>query len=226
MPTRQLLLLLILLPTLAGAAGYRPQPFTARYSVYASGFPVGEIVRTLKVEADGHYVLENTLFTTGFVALFKPDRAVETSTWIYRDDKPLPLSYVAHYTGRAKDVTERLDFDWDHHVVNSLRDGKTTPVPLVPGTLDKLMHQIVLRGDIAAGKKHIEYQVADRGEIKSYAYDVVGDEQVVTARGKVEGIKVQKGTTTFWVAPAWDYLLIKLVQKNSDSSFASYIQAN
>jgi len=209
----------------AQADGYRPQPFDARYSVHVNGFKVGEIERNLKMTAEGHYVLENIMYTTGLVAVFKKDRALERSTWTVNNGHVIPIGYYAHYTGRAKDVVERLDFDWGSNIVTSLRDGKTKPVELVAGALDKLGHQIILRGDIAAGKKHIEYQIADRGEIKPYVYDVIGKEDVVTARGTVNAIKVKKGTTTFWLAPEWDYLLVKLVQENDDGTFASYLQA-
>ncbi len=220
------LLAALLLPTgAASAADYRPQPFHARYSVQYNGFKIGEIERTLHVDPNGNYVLENFMYPTGLVALFKQDRVLERSTWRYDGAEAVPLRYYAHDTGRAKDATEQLDFDWPHHRVASLRNGKTTEVPLPPGTLDKLMNQMVLRGDVAAGKKHMEYRVADRGKITPYIYNVAGREKVVTDRGTVEAIKVTKGTTTFWLAPQWDYLLIKLVQKNDDSTFASYIQA-
>lgn len=218
-------LTLLLHGTVAAAADYRPQPFQARYSVRYNGFSIGEIERTLHVRPDGSYVLENLMYSTGLVALFKPDRALERSTWRYDGTKVVPLQYYAHYTGRAKDVTERLDFDWNRHRLASLRNGVTTEVPLPPGTLDKLMNQMVLRSDVAAGRKHMKYLVADRGKITPYIYNVAGREKVVTDRGTVEAIKVTKGTTTFWLAPQWDYLLIKLVQKNDDSTFASYIEA-
>ncbi len=219
-----LLLLLAFAWGRAGAEEYRPQPFHASYSVHVNGFKVGEITRELHVEADGTYVFENIMYTTGLVALFKKDRVTERSTWRYNDDHPKPIEYYAHYTGRSKDVTERVDFDWQRDIATSLRDGKTKEIALVPGTLDKLMHQIVMRGDIAAGKKHMEYEIADRGEIIPYVYDVVGNENVVTPRGTVNAIKVKKGTTTFWVAPKWDYLLVKLVQENDDGTFASYLR--
>jgi hypothetical protein len=215
----------LLLAGVAHAEGYRPQPFQARYSVHVNGFKVGEIDRNLHIEADGRYVLENLAYTTGLVALFKKDRALERSTWVYNDDHVKPIEYFAHYTGRSKDVIERLDFDWQRNIVSSLRDGKITEVALVPGTMDKLMHQAVLRGDVAAGMQHIEYPIADRDDIKPYVYDVLGSEEVVTGRGTVRAIKVRKGTTTFWLAPEWDYLLVKLVQENDDSTYASYLQA-
>lgn len=222
-PVLALLLLLTFTCGSAAAEGYRPQPFHAVYSVQVNGFKVGEITRDLRIEADGHYVLENVMYTTGLVALFKKDRVTERSTWYYNDDHAKPMEYYAHYTGRSKDVTERLDFDWKRDIATSLRDGKTTEVKLVPGALDKLMHQIVLRGDVAAGKTHIEYEIADRNELIPYVYDVVGSENVVTPRGTVNTIKVKKGTTTFWLAPKWDYLLVKLIQENDDGTFASYL---
>ncbi len=216
---------LLLLAGAAAADGYRPQPFQARYSVHVNGFKVGEIERKLHIEAGGRYVLENIAYATGLVSLFTKDRALERSTWIYNDDHALPVEYFAHYTGRSKDVVERLDFDWRRNIVASLRDGKVTEVELVPGTLDKLMHQAILRGDVAAGSRHIEYPVADRNEIKPYTYEVLGSEEVITARGRVHAIKVQKGTTTFWLAPEWDYLLVQLIQKNDDGTYSSYLQA-
>lgn len=226
-PLSRLLLSLcaLLAAAAAHAEGYRPQPFQARYSVHVNGFKVGEIERKLHIETDGRYVLENIAYTTGLVALFKKDRALERSTWLYNDDHVRPIEYFAHYTGRSEDVTERLDFDWQRNVVASLRDDKITEVPLVPGAMDKLMHQAILRGDVAAGMQHIEYQIADRNDIKPYVYDVLGSEEVVTGRGTVQTIKVRKGTTTFWLAPEWDYLLVKLLQENDDSTYASYLQA-
>lgn len=217
--------LMLLIPTAAYSDNsYIPQPFTANYSVQLSGFKIGELTRKLYRQEDGLYVLENYTYTTGVVAWFKKDQALERSTWRYQGQTMIPVNYYAHYTGRAKDVVERLDFDWTRNIVTSLRDGKITELPVAIGTPDKLGHQILLRGDVARGMKHIEYQVADRSAIKPYVYDVIGSEELVTARGKVTTIRVQKGTTTFWLAPEWDYLLVQLVQKNKDGIFALYLQ--
>lgn len=220
-----LALLLMMLLGAAHADGDRPQPSSTRYSVHLNGLKVGELQRHVRVEANGRYVLEHIAETTGVVALFKKDRAVERSTWIYNDGRPRPIEYVYHYTGRSKDRLERIDFDWNSKIATSLRHGKTTEIAIVPGMLDKLMHQILMSADIAAGKKHIEYTVVDRGEIKTYAYDILGTEEVVTARGRIQTIKVQRKTITIWLAPEWDYLPVKLIQKKDGGTVATYIQA-
>lgn len=223
-PLTVLLWLLLAVPC-AAAPAYRPQPFTAHYAVHYNGFKVGEIERRLEVQAEGRYMLETTMYTTGLVALFKEDRATERSTWIYRDDVMQPLEYHAEYSGRAKDAKEHVDFDWDQGVATADRRGVVARLPLTAGVLDKLSHQIVLRADIMRGLRQMEYPVIDRNEIMPYHYEVEGEENVVTARGTLRAIRVRKGTTTFWVAKDLDYLLIKLVQENEDGTFASYIQA-
>lgn len=216
---------LLLLFGVVQADGDRPQPSSARYSVHLNGLKVGELERHLRIEADGRYVLEDIAETTGVVALFKKDRAVQRSTWIYNNTKPKPIEYVYHYTGRSKDRLERLDFDWQRNIVTSLRHGETREVAIEPGMLDKLMHQVLLPADINAGKKRIEYTIIDRGEIKTYTYEVLGNEELVTARGRVQTIKVQRSDTTLWLVPEWDYLPVQLIQKKDGSTVATYIQA-
>lgn len=224
-PFRHILFLCMLLNTAAGLADtYQPLPFTARYSVHLDGFKVGELERRLYVEPDGRHVLEQIMETTGVVALFKKDRLVERSAWIHEGGQAIPLGYHAHYTGRAKDTEERIDFDWQQQTATSQRRGKTKELPLVAGMTDKLMHQIMLHSDIATGKECLEYTIIDRNKVKTYAYEALGTEALVTARGMVNTIKIKRKDTTFWLAPEWDYLLVQLLQENDDGTIATYIQ--
>jgi hypothetical protein len=223
-PLLLLLLCTVLLIGGAEAADYRPQPFSARYSVHLNGFKVGELQRSLHVEADGRHVLEHVMETTGLVALFKKDRLVERSTWTYADGHAWPAGYAAEYRGRAKDTTEQIAFDWPRHAAIYRRQDEVQEVALTTGMLDKLMHQAMLCSDIASGKETLDYTVLDRGEVKTYAYQLLGVEELVTARGRVNTIKVTRKTTTLWLAPEWDYLLVQLVQNNDDGTIATYIQ--
>lgn len=215
----------LLLSAAAVSASAAPllEPYTAEYTVHLNGFKIGELTRKLEPGANGTWVLENTMYTTGLASVFKKDRVTETSVWKPGEENPIPLTYKAHYTGRSKDVTEGLTFDWDRGIVTSLRDGKETAVPLHKGVLDKLMYQIVLRHDLARGRKDISYEVADRGKIENYEFEVLGKEKLVTVLGELDTIKVRKGTTTFWCAVELDYLLVQLVQEEDSHKVASYI---
>lgn len=217
------LLLSAALSGAAFAASAVPMPYKAEYTVHADGFKVGEMTRKLRPLPDGTWELESSLYTTGLVALFKSDKLTERSIWQNGAEGLMPISYHSRYTGSSKNVVERLAFDWERGVITSLRDGRETDVPLTSGVMDKLLYQVALRRDLASGASHIEYQVADRGKIETYEFDVLGREKVVTSLGEYDTIKVKKGTTTFWVAPALDYLVVQIVQHEDDHTLSSYI---
>lgn len=197
-------------------------PYRAEYTVHADGFKVGEMERRLQRQEDGSWVLENTLYTTGLVALFKKDRLTERSVIAAGEEACRPLEYVYRYSGRNKDVVERLTFEWNDHRAASLRDGRTTYMTIEDGTFDKLAHQLALRRDLARGLTRMEYKVADRSKIETYAFEVVGKERLVTSVGTFDTVKVKKGTTTLWTAPELDYLVVQIVQEE-DHTLASYI---
>ncbi len=219
------LLLSLLLTPAAGCALEQPAPYTAEYTVHANGFKIGELQRSLQPGEDDTWVLESTLYTTGLVALFKRDKLTERSVWRNREKLLQPIDYLYHYSGRSRERLERVEFNWEKREITSTRDGESKRLPLRKGVLDKLMFEVALRRDLATGAKHIEYRVADRGEIRTYVFDVVGEEQLVTSIGKLDTIKVTKGETTFWCAPALDYLMVQIVKQEDDYALASYITA-
>jgi hypothetical protein len=204
----------------AGAQTLELAPYRAEYTVHADGFKVGEMTRSLQQE-DGNWVLENTLHTTGLVALFKKDRLTERSVMGAAGQ---PLEYVYRYSGRNKEVVERLTFDWNDHQAASLRDGRTRYMAIKDGTFDKLAHQVALRRDLARGLTRMAYAVADRSKVETYEFEVVGKERLVTSVGTFDTVKVKKGTTMLWAAPELDYLVVQIVQKE-DHTLSSYITA-
>ena len=224
---------LLIAPFLLGAAALHaevsPIPFQAHYQVQVDGFNVGKLDRSLRHADDGSFVLESALYTTGLAAFFKKDRTTERSIWQLDHGHIVPMEYRFSHQGRGKDVVEALHFDWDQHRVTSLRDGKETEVPITDGTLDKMNYQIRLRSDLAAGKKDIDYTVADRGDIRTYRFRVLGEEQLDTKLGKLRTLKVErlsnneKRKTVMWHAVDRDYLIVRLEQDDGSHTFASYI---
>lgn len=221
---RWLVLALLLATTpLHAAAPPEPPLFSAHYAVHANGLKIGEMKRTLQAVGPNRYTLVTDVYTTGIVALFKADRFRERSEWLQDERGYHPVEYFSRYTGRSKDVVERLSFDWTRGLVVSLRDGKEKKVPVSAGVLDKLMYQAVLRDDLARGETVLHYQVADRGKVEDYEFQVLGREKVVTPMGTVNAVKVRKGTTTLWCAVEWDYLPVKLEQHEDTHTVSSYI---
>jgi hypothetical protein len=191
---------------------------------------MGEIERSLSQRKDGVYVQKSLIYTTGLLSVFRGDRFEEHSFWRWQDNAPLPQRYTYHYTGGSKgEVYEQLDFDWQQMEVDSLRDGKTTTLPIEQGVVDKLSYQIALVRDLRAGKREFMYKVADRGDIRHIRYEVVGEESVDTPWGKKKTIKVKRKTLTneritiLWFAPALDYMVVKLIQNDSGTKMSANI---
>ncbi|SCZ62824.1 DUF3108 domain-containing protein [Thiohalomonas denitrificans] len=217
----------LLMALTAGPTGakpaYVPEPYEAHYTVHANGLKVGEMTRKLEKRTDNTWLMESSLYTTGLVALFKDHRLTETSLWRSRNSTLVPLDFQAKHTGGDDNSFERMRFDWEEEIVTYLREGEVTKVAVRPGILDKLLYQVALERDLSEGEKHLEYTFADRGKIKTYRFDVIGQEQLDTPLGTYQTLKVRREDVTLWVAPALDYTLVKLVQEKKDYTATSYI---
>jgi hypothetical protein len=200
-------------------------PYVARYEVKYDGLKVGELTQQLEAMVDeGRQVLRTVAYTTGVVAWFKSDRISEHSVWYTEAGRLLPESYSYRYTGRSKDIVERQDFDWRKQEVEIERDGMTRQLAVEPGAMDKHMYQVALRRDLLAGLKQISYQVVDRDKLEPYEFEVLGEELLeVPPFGKLDCLKVKKGTTRIWVARRFDYLPVKIEKEEDGAIIGTYL---
>jgi hypothetical protein len=205
------------------AEPFKVETFDAHYNVKLDGFKVGELSQRVALREDGTYLLETIMHVTGLVSWFKSDKVVEQSVMRAVDDTLQPISYSYRYTGRNKDVVERIDFDWNKMQVSSLRDGKITLLPAGKGLLDKQVYQLLVRRDLARGKKKMSYPVAERSRLTTFDIVVLGEESVVTPFGKYRTIKVQRGATTLWCAPELNYTVVQLAREEDGHTATSYI---
>jgi hypothetical protein len=205
-------------------AAYEIGAYVAKYEVRYSGLKVGELTQRLTEKKNGRQTLQTVAYTTGLVSWVKPDKVVERSIWRDEAGELLPISYTYRYSGTRKEVFERLDFDWQTGEVASLRDGKVTTLAVERGTLDKHMYQMVLRQDLLKGLRPLNYSVADRSKLKQYEFEVLGEEWVETKDfGKLNCLKIKKGTTLIWAAARFDYLPVRIEQEEEGTVTGSYL---
>ena len=88
------------------------------------------------------------------------------------------------------------------------------------------------RRALQAGKRDIKLQVADERSLEAHRYRVVGEEKLQIDGKQVKTLKVQrqrgaKSTrqTYMWFAPQHDYLLVQLLQENSDGDHVMTLQS-
>lgn len=225
-----LLLISLALPGTQSLAEEPPlSSYTAHFEATVGGVKMGEIERSLKKLKNGLYQQTSLIYTTGFLSVFRSDRFEEHSFWRWQNNAPVPERYTYHFSGNKGDIRERLDFDWEKNQVKSQHGDNTTVLELDKGIVDKLSYQIALVRDLRQGNKEFAYRVADRGDIRTIRYKVIGDEEINTPWGNQHTIKVQRVTltnervTTLWFAPDLDYMVIKLIQDDNGTKMSATI---
>ncbi|MBI1195684.1 MAG: DUF3108 domain-containing protein [Gammaproteobacteria bacterium] len=219
-----LLLCLVTVAAPAVAEAALPE-FQASYTLRRNGVVVGEMKLELSRMPDGSYRYSSVSRATGLIAWFYGGRVEEYSIWRMVDDRPRPLEYHYFHNKRKHHRHVDIDFDWtDLHATNKVNNDPWK-MPIPPSAQDKLVYQLTLMQDLSAGKKDLDYQIADGGVLKDYHFDMLGAETIKTPLGPLSAEKLvregDKRNTTLWCAEALQYLPIRISQTDTDGSHLS-----
>ena len=205
----------VTMQTIAG-----PTPFKAIYKADYKGLPVTAVgIRELKLIEDNKYMLSSS--AKSFFAT-----VTEHSIFRVEEQQILPIEYRYKRSGIGKNRKVTLNFDWQSQTVQDKADAWKMDVP--SGVLDKLLYQFKMRQDLQDAVEkdqpwpEMSYQIADDGRLKTYIFKVTGEEEIDTPIGKIKTVKTIRirkkndRTTTFWLAPDYEFMLIRLkqVEKN------------
>ena len=213
---RTLLLLAALL--VPAAQAFELQPFSASYTADFKNAPfAGTAERSLAPLRNGGWELR-------FEAAMLVARLSERSRFRVEQGALVPVSYQYSRSGMGSSRTVEQDFDWSTRQILGMRKGKAYRVPLHRGLLDRSTYQLALQQDVARGKTSMTYQVLDETEVETYDFRVLGEENVRTRAGLIRALKVERvrdpgqsrRQTTLWFAPSWNYLLVRLHQREND----------
>lgn len=218
--TLSILLLSYLSPGPAIAANPLPDKFSVTYAVNKGFITLAYITRTLKPGDNGEYVFESVSRPSAIARMIADGEVLESSTWVFADDYPRPLTYLYKNTTKNNKREVKLLFDWKNKQVTNIINGKPWKMELHAGVQDKLLYQLTLMVDLSNNKKKLEYQVADGGSIKEYQATIIGKEVLETDMGNFDTVIVQRKsssrTTTFWCAPELNYLPVMIEHRNND----------
>lgn len=124
-----------------------------------------------------------------------------------------------------------IRFDWESESARvTTRDGETR-YPVEPGTLDQLTFTAQLRLDVrrarqeGAGQTDFTYRIIDEHGPEEQLYRLVGNETLETPLGNLETLRLERirepdspRTTTVWLAPAEEYIMVRLLQTEEGDS--------
>mgnify|MGYP000321349189 FL=1 len=221
--------LLLILALAAPASHAEPPvaPFTLDYHLKSEGIPFTfTATRTLKPVRDGLWKMEvqakNWLGEIRETTLFDWQQCIPETTY---------YGYYRRGLGRVKEA--KLHLDREAGVAASERTDKPMrSYPITDEATDKLSVSLALQCSLQTGKRDIKLQVADERSLEAHRYRVVGQEQLKIDGKQIETVKVQrqrgansKRQTYMWFAPQHDYLLVQLLQENSDGDHVMTLQS-
>lgn len=220
LPTLLITLLTVLLMPATATAVSIPAPtaFSASYSATINGKSLGgHAQRTLKSEGQGQYSL--TLKAGALIG-----NSEESSRFLWQNGTLYPLEYSNQRKVVFRSRRERYAFDWKNKQFSVTRKGATTVYPLMPGTIDALTLDLVIKHDLSQGLKEMNYLLADDDGVSTQRYAVQGEDMLDTPLGKLATLRVKrvreasKRQTTLWFARDYDWLPVKLQQVEPDGS--------
>lgn len=213
-----LLLALLLLPAATTAA--EPLAFALHYEA-SYGNLTGNADRSLSPAPDGNgWLLQSR------IAVELLGRTIssieETSHFSWQDSLPRTLQYSFIQKGIGS-RSRSLTFASDGSTVDFRVNDDTGTLTLQEPTFDPLNLGLVLRDRITAGETDIQFAVADRGEIKTHHYRVVGEEALVLPAGRFDTVHLQRirdegndRSTELWLASSHEHVLVKMLMTEGD----------
>jgi hypothetical protein len=221
--TRLFLLLSLLFISLTSHASTdteQPYPeFTADYNATWTGgwFPINvDAQRSLRYQQDGSAILT-----------FEADSAIaglkETSTFRFLENTIQPLQYRYLRTGLFKEPDRNQLFDWQNKQIVNGDNQKVFENHWHDQVQDNLSYNLQASIDLKSGKTQFTYPVFDRKKVKDFKFQLIGFEALKTKVGTLRTVKVEqiekkkdKKKTYIWFAKDYDYLLVRLKQKQKD----------
>ncbi len=190
-----------------------PDAFTADYSVERGSMTLGKLYASLKYTGNNYEYSKYTK-ATGVAALLTGIKITENTNGRLSGLEVIPQNYLFNQSRRSKSRVDKAEFTGGK-AVGSYKDNPYNVV-IPNGTQDRASMELVLARDIAQNKAQLKYNVFERGKVKQYSFQKMGNEKISTPAGEFTATKVKvvregnKRETIFWLAKKIDYLPVKI----------------
>ena len=191
-------------------------PFDAVYDMYRQGDKLGQGNRSLKDMGNNKFTLE---LNSKLEWMIFTNKRNESSIFEYVGNKITPIAYNYSSKGFGKDKKISVEFRTDRAlIVKPKAKKKPAPAQWQEGWLDEMSLHMQVQLDLIAGKKQFEYEIiSNGGKLKTYKFEVIGNEIISTGMGRFNAIKVARiydkkkfYAQHAWFVPELDYTLARL----------------
>ncbi len=191
-------------------------PFSAVYDMYRQGDKLGSGERKLTRDSTGEYTLS---LKSDLEWLIFSDKRFEKSIFSIEDGRVIPKSFEYKRSGTGKDDKLKIQFEPNKNLVVKPKHKKDpAPDQWQAGWLDEMSMHAQIQLDLKNGQVKFEYQlISNSGRLRSYKFEVIGEELISTGMGRFKAIKVARiyDNKKFYAQHAWfikelDYTLARL----------------
>ena len=206
-------------PAHAGEPGPELQSFHAEYKLKYSIFS-GDVLLDLRpTDQADEYIYTAHTNARGAARLVLSGTAKETSRFIYTQGSIQPIHYHLNDGMEEEDSETDIRFDWKTEPAHTKYEGRETDYPINSATLDRLSADIVAILELRAGQTPDAYDIADDDSIRTYEFELLGEEQIKVPAGEFQTLKFRRQrpgssrSTLIWYAPEADYLAVRIEQQ-------------
>jgi len=216
------LTVLLLQSLLFAASGHAdvtpPYPsFVARYNASANGLSIGTVQVSLTRVGTDEYLYEQKSVTSGIAALFGRENATESSRWRFHNNTIQVIEYRSRHKGGDDDENAHLVFDWENRRVKNIGAGEHWEIAIPEGSIDRLVMQLAMLFDLRNGNTVFKYRIPRQGRIKSYDFELVGEDSIELDSRTYRTLKVERTNddrdkSWVWSAPDLDYFPVRFLK--------------
>ena len=149
-----------------------PKAFEANYSVAKGSMSLGNLNASLKYSGNRYVYLKSTK-ATGLAAVLTGITITEQTDGLFSGQNIVPQNYLFNQSRRGKSRIDKVHFS-DTKAIGSYKD-KRFDLPIQSGIQDRASMELVLAGDIQGNKQRLNYNVVERGKIKEYNFQKLGN---------------------------------------------------
>jgi len=195
-----------------------PYPsFVASYDASANGLGIGTVQVSLSRVGSNEYLYEQKSVTRGIAALFGSDKSIQSSRWRFHDNAIQVIEYRSRRKKGDDDDNAHLVFDWEKRRVKNIGAGEHWEIAMPEGAIDRLVMQLAMLFDLRKGDSVFNYRIPRQGRIKSYDFELVGEESIELDSGtyrtlKAERINDDRDRSWVWSAPDLDYFPVRFLK--------------
>lgn len=201
-----------------------PPTYQAQYELNKYGMTLAQSDVSFQKQSAGNWVYHSETKLRGLASMFRKDHITEHSELIENNGDLRTSRYAYTRKGKKKNRQLNLVFDWNKKIASNTISDDQWSLPLQNDTGDTFSLQLRIMADLAEGKRDLAYNIIDKGKLKTYQFEILGEETIEVPAGSFKTLKIKRTrknssrTTLMWCSPELNYLPVKIMHIESDGS--------